>query len=465
MTAPTPDPRPRPGRLLPLLGVALAVVLVVVIAVIVWPSPAEQAQVVRLVGSNTIGSDVAPELAAGFLRSQGATDVERGGDGGVVTVEGTPAGATIPVRFEIRSAGTETALAALRDGAESGEPQVEIGMASRRITDEEAAALTGAGDLHARESEHVVALDAVAVVVPRGSGLAALSIEQLRAVYTCAVTDWADVGGTPGPIRVLARDDNSGTWESFRDAVLAGQPLCAAAERFEDSAALSAAVAADPSAIGFVALPFVGGNTALDLYDEGTARVGPTAADVTTETYLLTRRLYFYLPTRPIDNALARQFVEGYVLSDAGQVVIEQRGLVSPYRTPEPVADAPACASDLPEYCAATDGAQRVPFDVRFAAGTDAVDNRGYRNLDLLAESLRAGEPREVLLVGFADNSGTVAGNLDLSRRRAGAVGTYLAGRGVVVGDPSGFGDALPVAGNDTPEGREQNRRVEVWLR
>lgn len=108
-----------------------------------------------------------------------------------------------------------------------------------------------------------------------------------------------------------------------------------------------------------------------------------------------------------------------------------------------------------------------MPFDVRFDSGTDRVDNRAFRNLDLLAASLAGpgAAERTVLLVGFADNAGAEADNLALSEQRAAAVQAHLAERGVRSALPSGFGEALPVDTNDTAEGREQNRRVEVWLR
>jgi OOP family OmpA-OmpF porin len=69
------------------------------------------------------------------------------------------------------------------------------------------------------------------------------------------------------------------------------------------------------------------------------------------------------------------------------------------------------------------------------------------------------------VLVGFADSSGVAPANLELSRSRASAVSRYLVERGLMNVTPIGFGDALPVATNDTLEGRAQNRRVEVWLR
>lgn len=119
-----------------------------------------------------------------------------------------------------------------------------------------------------------------------------------------------------------------------------------------------------------------------------------------------------------------------------------------------------------PGYCAAVSGAERVPFDVRFDSGTDQLDNRAYRNLDLFAASLAAPQNAQVLVVGFADNAGTDEANLALSRSRAATVTAYLAERGITGGVVvEGFGEALPVDTNDTPEGRDQNRRVEVWQR
>ena len=449
-----------------LLAVAIVVALVALILFAQRGDPTAaggagaEPGVLRLQGSNTVGADLAPDLAEAFLTFRGAPDVRRESAGDVETVSGTLPGADEPTRIEVRSAGTETAF----DGLASGD--ADVGMASRRITSQEVQELAALGDLTARESEHVLALDAVAVIVRPETGVTALSIEQLRGVFTCAVTDWGQLGGAPGPIRVLARDDNSGTYESFRDTVLAGQPLCPAAERFADSRELARAVTDDPRSIGFVGLPFVGSNRALEIYDGASTATGPTGLAVSTESYLLTRRLYLYLPVLPSVDPLARDFVEAFSLSEAGQRLVQDDQFISPLFPPAVPAAAP-CVDAPPEYCASTGGAERIPFDVRFESGTDQLDNRAFRNLDLFAGSLTGAQAagRQVLLVGFADNAGTDATNLELSRLRSATVQRYLAERGVAGALTLGFGEALPVDTNDTAEGREQNRRVEVWLR
>ena len=64
-----------------------------------------------------------------------------------------------------------------------------------------------------------------------------------------------------------------------------------------------------------------------------------------------------------------------------------------------------------------------------------------------------------------SDGIGGVAKNLALSKDRAHAVAVQLESRGIKPAVVTGFGKELPVASNDTEEGRDKNRRVEVWLR
>jgi phosphate transport system substrate-binding protein len=68
-------------------------------------------------------------------------------------------------------------------------------------------------------------------------------------------------------------------------------------------------------------------------------------------------------------------------------------------------------------------------------------------------------------LFGFSDSFGGNRTNLRLSKQRAQVVAEQLKNGGLVPSLVTGYGKALPVAPNETEEGREQNRRVEVWLR
>jgi phosphate transport system substrate-binding protein len=72
---------------------------------------------------------------------------------------------------------------------------------------------------------------------------------------------------------------------------------------------------------------------------------------------------------------------------------------------------------------------------------------------------------KNVLLLGFADSKGSSEVNQRLSVERAQMVADEFKRRGITPAVVTGFGDRRPVASNDTDEGRDKNRRVEIWLK
>lgn len=109
---------------------------------------------------------------------------------------------------------------------------------------------------------------------------------------------------------------------------------------------------------------------------------------------------------------------------------------------------------------------------VTFASGllfdfdSDVLRGESKKNLDNLGSSLKDFGESKLLLVGHTDAQGSDEYNLNLSRRRAAAVSTYLLSRGVSSArvEVSGRGESEPVASNDVESGRQQNRRVEVAI-
>src|SRR5208337_3877007 len=108
--------------------------------------------------------------------------------------------------------------------------------------------------------------------------------------------------------------------------------LTGMAKRFEDSRSLSDSVAADPNGIGFVGLPFVRNARAIAISEQGSQPLLPTRLTVATEDYPLSRRLYLYTPSNPV-NPLTRDFIR-FALSSRGQEVVAQNGFVE--QTAEP---------------------------------------------------------------------------------------------------------------------------------
>ena len=104
--------------------------------------------------------------------------------------------------------------------------------------------------------------------------------------------------------------------------------------------------------------------------------------------------------------------------------------------------------------------------DVLFATGKADIRSGAQRSIDKLAAFLTAQPNRNVVIEGYTDSVGSDKYNLDLSERRAESAKNELVARGIG-GEritTRGFGKRDPVASNDTPEGRQLNRRVEVII-
>jgi phosphate transport system substrate-binding protein len=337
----------------------------------------------------------------------------------------------------------------------------DIGMASRRIKSDEAARLSSLGDMYSAASEHVLGLDGIAVIVNASNSVSSLTKDQLTKIFSGDTTDWSQVG-SHGTIKIYARDDKSGTFDTFKSLVLGSKSLSRDAQRFEDSNALSEAVAGDPNGIGFVGLPYVHSAKAISVAEKGARALQPSRLTVATEDFPLSRRLYLYTPANP-QNKLTRKFVE-FALSKQGQDIVGNNGFVAQNVAPLPQQTAEGAPS---EYKQLTQGAERLSLNFRFRTGKSDLDNKAIVDIDrvvtFIADLRYAGD--KVLLFGFADSTGTREGNNALSLSRAKVVEDQFAQRGLRPAVVRGFGSDLPVASNDSDEGREKNRRVEIWIK
>lgn len=422
-------------------------------------STSSSAVILRLHGSNTIGEKLAPALAEKFLAAQGYQNIRRvpGSDPAEMTVEGTPPGEDAPKIIEIKAHGSATAFESLE------KELADIGMASRKITAEESARLSSMGDMRSPSNEHVLGLDGVAVIVNAANPVDRLTVEQVRKIFTGTLRDWSNVRGAGGAIEVRARDEKSGTFATFKDLVLHGETLAGTAKRYENSEQLADDVAADRNGIGFVGLPFVRNAKALKLSEGGSVPMVPNRFTVRTEDYVLSRRLYLYTAAVP-KNPLVHKFVD-FAISDAGQQVVDGEKFIG-QAAPNLVAATETPVEPTSEYARYAAGAKRVDLGFRFQSGKAALEGNALIALGRLVEKMDGEfKGRKILLFGFADSRGLPDSNLRLSEERAAIVRQELIGRGISPALVKGFGQSYPIASNDTDEGREKNRRVEVWLR
>lgn len=101
---------------------------------------------------------------------------------------------------------------------------------------------------------------------------------------------------------------------------------------------------------------------------------------------------------------------------------------------------------------------------VLFESGSATLEDESGPRLDRVVEYLTHRESARIRIAGHTDNVGNAARNLALSTERAEAVRAYLIAHGIDGSriEAVGFGDAQPIASNDTEEGRRENRRIEA---
>ncbi|MFM8369477.1 MAG: PstS family phosphate ABC transporter substrate-binding protein, partial [Chloroflexota bacterium] len=115
------------------------------------------------------------------------------------------------VRISVTGGGSGTGIAALITGT------VDIANASRKIKDEEIAEAQSKG---VEPLEHIIARDAIAVIVNQENPVSELTLQQISDIYSGKITNWMDVGGEDRPIVKLSRETNSGTHVYFLETVL-----------------------------------------------------------------------------------------------------------------------------------------------------------------------------------------------------------------------------------------------------
>ncbi|MCL2720965.1 MAG: phosphate ABC transporter substrate-binding protein [Treponema sp.] len=194
------------------------------------------------------------------------------------------------------------------DGITNAGITYQIGMSSRDLTPAE----QGRG-LRAE----TVAIDGIAVIVNRSNPVSNLTIEQIRDIYTGAITNWSQVGGNSAPIAVISREAGSGTRGAFEEIVGFQGRLVARANESTSTGAIKAGIVQNPNAIGYISL----GSLDDTIKALSVGGVAPTVSNVTRGTYRVARP-FIVLTGRNVSDE-SRAFVE-WMLSPAGQAVVRR---------------------------------------------------------------------------------------------------------------------------------------------
>jgi len=221
------------------------------------------------------------------------------------------------VNIQVEGPGSGTGVKKASDGT------ADIGMASRNV---KATELLNAPTL----ITFGVAKDSVSVVINPSNSLAGtldLTSEQVHEIFTGEITNWSELGGEDHKINVYSREEGSGTRATFMEFTeIEEGEFAADASIQQGNSAMRAAVAGDPYGIAYISLGYVDSTVAPAKIDgaEGTVE------NVLAGTYPFQRILWMFTKGAPTE--LEQAYLD-YVMSPAGQRIVEDEGFIPIYPT------------------------------------------------------------------------------------------------------------------------------------
>jgi phosphate transport system substrate-binding protein len=224
------------------------------------------------------------------------------------------------VRISVTGGGSGTGIAALINGT------VDIANASRKIKEEEIADAQSNG---IEPVEHIVARDAIAVIVHPANPVSQLTLEQISDIYSGKISNWSEVGGEDRPIVRLSRETNSGTHVYFLETVLrlgnSDDKTLFSMDTLllPSSEGIIAEVRQNPNAIGYDGLGYVPKDLKMIAIaeQEGGAYVLPSISTVNDKTYPIARDLYMYTDGEP--SGIIKDYLDWILASEAQEIVAE----------------------------------------------------------------------------------------------------------------------------------------------
>lgn len=435
-------------------------------------------------GSDTIGDDLMPMLVNGYARSLGATQSDVVPSGPDTTMNIFPETSSFPgLAAEIQAAGSSTGFKALIAR------EADIGMSSRPAREKEVTAIAdqGRGNLLDVSQEYIIAVDSILTIVSPQNPISSLSMQQMADVFSGNITNWSQLGGANAPIRVITRPDTSGTRGVFEDAILkpAGLEMSSRAVVIGSNEDIADAVAADPNAIGYVGFAYKDEAKAVNIVSNCGILMSASAFSSKTEEYPLERRLRLFVDNAPMDDV--KRGLLDFAVSQAADPFVHEAGFIDLAVAPDESGASTQRILDIASQVLPPNeralgqnliddltGAQRLTTTFRFKTASAELDNKAIRDLGRMRDFLARPENRgkEVIVAGFADSVGAFSFNRQLAQARADVVygalrsvlGDTLDQAGIKMHAES-YSELSPVGCNDTPRGRERNRRVEIWLR
>ena len=413
--------------------------------------------VVRIMGAADPGRMLLPPLLRAFAKARGLRLEDPGPDGPIRLTD--PVTGKVLAEFSFQPVSPASAQAALLAG------KAELMLAAATVPE---------------FGSKAVGLDALIPIVAPDNPMPGISTLDLARALAGEVTNWNQIGGPDMPLVLhgLVADADLAAALSAR----LGREITAKVTH-PDLASLAEAVAHDPWALAVTGRASAGRARVLPLSDSCDFPLLPDPLAVKAEDYPLTLPVYFLTPRRRLPLA-ARELLEFLATPQAQAAVAEggyiDRGVERAPMTRDGLrlinaiqgAGEETTLADLKRLVGLMDGADRLSFTFRFQDGSSALDRSSQDNLQDLAQLLEAAvfKDQTLILAGFSDGKGAAKANLDLSRDRAVQVLLELKAAAPGLSDDQlprveAFGEAMPMACDETAAGRRLNRRVELWVR
>jgi phosphate transport system substrate-binding protein len=226
--------------------------------------------------------------------------------------------------ISVTGGGSGTGIAALINGT------ADIANASRGIKDEE---ISTANENGIEPIQHIVARDAIAVIINPENPINRLTLEQVSDIYSGKINNWAELGGENRPIVRLSRETNSGTHVYFLEEVLRlgdkdNKTLFSRDTLLlPSSEGITTEVRDNPNAIGYDGLGYVTEDVkVLAIAAAGTEDyILPSYETVNNNLYPIARDLFMYTAGEPKGNI--KQFIE-WIFSDEAQGIVLDLGFI-----------------------------------------------------------------------------------------------------------------------------------------
>jgi phosphate transport system substrate-binding protein len=228
------------------------------------------------------------------------------------------------IRISVTGGGSGTGIAALVNGT------VDIANASRKIKDEETSEAQSNG---ITPVEHIIARDAIAVIVNPENPVSELTLQQISDIYSGKYKNWNEVGGEDRPIVRLSRETNSGTHVYFLETVLRlgnkeDKTLFSTSTLLlPSSEGIISEVRDNPNAIGYDGLGYVPKDLKMIAIAKkaGEPYVLPSIDTVNDKSYAIARDLYMYTNGAPA--GIIKDYLD-WILSDEAQQIVADLGFV-----------------------------------------------------------------------------------------------------------------------------------------